>query len=92
MGRASLKNQIEALIMPHKPRVLFLDDEESIRATLPLMLEACGFMVTSTGTVPEALRLVINEKFDVLIAGLNVGHAGEGSLWLAPCATPNPRP
>jgi len=26
--------------MPHKPRLLFLDDEESIRATLPLMLEA----------------------------------------------------
>ena len=35
--------------MPQKPRVLFLDDEESIRATLPLMLEAYGFAVTSTG-------------------------------------------
>jgi ActR/RegA family two-component response regulator len=64
--------------MPHKPRVLFLDDEESIRATLPLMLEAYGFMVTATGTVPDALRLITNEKFDVLIADLNVGHAGDG--------------
>ena len=64
--------------MAHKPRVLFLDDEESIRATLPLMLEAYGFMVTPTGTVPEALRLISNEKFDVLIADLNVGNAGDG--------------
>jgi ActR/RegA family two-component response regulator len=64
--------------MPQKPRVLFLDDEESIRATLPLMLEAYGFMVTATGTVPDALRLITNEKFDVLIADLNVGHAGDG--------------
>jgi ActR/RegA family two-component response regulator len=64
--------------MPHKPRVLFLDDEESIRATLPLMLEAHGFSVTSTGTVPDALRLISHEKFDVLIADLNVGNAGDG--------------
>jgi ActR/RegA family two-component response regulator len=64
--------------MPPKPRVLFLDDEESIRATLPLMLEAYGFTVTPTGTVPDALRLITNEKFDVLIADLNVGHAGDG--------------
>jgi ActR/RegA family two-component response regulator len=64
--------------MAHKPRVLFLDDEESIRATLPLMLEAYGFIVTPTGTVPEALRLISNEKFDVLIADLNVGHPGDG--------------
>jgi ActR/RegA family two-component response regulator len=64
--------------MPHKPRVLFLDDEESIRATLPLMLEAYGFTVTPTGTVPDALRLISNEKFDVLIADLNVGSAGDG--------------
>lgn len=64
--------------MPDKPRVLFLDDEESIRATLPLMLEAYGFSVTSTGTVPDALRLISHEKFDVLIADLNVGNAGDG--------------
>ncbi|HXF14092.1 MAG TPA: response regulator [Terriglobales bacterium] len=64
--------------MPHKPRVLFLDDEESIRATLPLMLEAYGFAVTPCGTVPDALRLISHEKFEVLIADLNVGNAGDG--------------
>jgi len=42
------------------------------------MLEAYGFTVTSTGTVPDALRLISHEKFDVLIADLNVGHPGDG--------------
>ena len=64
--------------MRNKPRVLFLDDEESIRATLPLMLEAYNFAVTPCGTVPDALRLISQEKFDVLIADLNVGSAGDG--------------
>jgi ActR/RegA family two-component response regulator len=64
--------------LPQKPRVLFLDDEESIRATLPLMLETYGFKVTSAATVPEALRLISQEKFDVLIADLNVGSPGDG--------------
>lgn len=64
--------------MPPKPRVLFLDDEENIRATLPLMLETYGFAVTPCGTVPDALRLISHEKFDVLIADLNVGSAGDG--------------
>jgi ActR/RegA family two-component response regulator len=64
--------------MPTQPRVLFLDDEESIRVTLPPMLESYGFKVTSAGTVPDALRLISHEKFDVLIADLNVGNAGDG--------------
>jgi YesN/AraC family two-component response regulator len=64
--------------MPQQPRVLFVDDEESIRVTLPLMLQSYGFTVTSAANVPEALRLVSQEKFDVLIADLNVGSPGDG--------------
>src|SRR5581483_9940733 len=45
---------------------------------LPRMLEAYGFSVTSVGTVPEALRLISQETFDVLIADLNVGSPGDG--------------
>lgn len=64
--------------MAQQARVLLVDDEENIRATLPLMLQAYGFSVTSAGTVPEALRLVSQEKFDVLIADLNVGSPADG--------------
>jgi ActR/RegA family two-component response regulator len=64
--------------MPQQPRVLFVDDEESIRITLPPMLESHGFSVTSVGTVPEALRLITQESFEVLLADLNVGSPGDG--------------
>jgi ActR/RegA family two-component response regulator len=64
--------------MAEQPRVLFVDDEESIRVTLPPMLQSYGFLVTVAGTVPEALRLISQENFDVLIADLNVGNPGDG--------------
>src|SRR5438132_1515104 len=64
--------------MAQQPRVLFVDDEESIRMTLPPMLETYGFKVVAAATVPEALRLVAQEKFDVLIADLNVGSPADG--------------
>lgn len=61
-----------------KPRILFLDDEQNIRLMLGMYLEEHGFSVTAVGTVPEALKLITQESFDVLIADLNVGHAGDG--------------
>lgn len=64
--------------MPQQPRVLFVDDEDSIRMTLPPMLEVYGFNVNSVATVPDALRLISQDKFDVLIADLNVGSPGDG--------------
>jgi DNA-binding response OmpR family regulator len=61
-----------------KPKVLFLDDEENIRLTLGMYLEDQGFSVTTVATVPEALKLITQENFDVLIADLNVGSPGDG--------------
>jgi len=62
----------------NKPKVLFLDDEENIRLTLGMYLEDQGFSVTTAGTVAEALKLITQQPFDVLIADLNVGHPGDG--------------
>ncbi|MBZ5490283.1 MAG: response regulator [Acidobacteriia bacterium] len=58
--------------------VLFVDDEEGIRVTLPLVLRSFGFSVTAAATVPEALSLIANRTFDVLIADLNIGQPGDG--------------
>jgi ActR/RegA family two-component response regulator len=58
--------------------VLFVDDEESIRLTLPLMLQQFGFKVTSAATVAEALRLISERQFEVLISDMNIGRAGDG--------------
>lgn len=61
-----------------KPKVLFLDDEENIRLMLGMYLQEQGFAVTTAGTVPEALKLITQQNFDVLIADLNVGFPGDG--------------
>jgi YesN/AraC family two-component response regulator len=64
--------------MTANPRVLLVDDEDSIRLTLGMCLQDQEFQVTSVGTVPEALKLITQQSFDVLIADLNVGYAGDG--------------
>jgi ActR/RegA family two-component response regulator len=59
-------------------RILFVDDEETIRVTLPPILKEHGFAVAVTASVPEALAKITSEPFDVLIADLNVGQPGDG--------------
>jgi len=59
-------------------RILFVDDEPNIRLTLSAILRQHGFEVTVAATVPEALRIISNETFDVLLSDLNIGEAGDG--------------
>lgn len=59
-------------------RILFVDDEPSIRLTLPAILEMHGFSVTTASDVPEALGLIQKEQFDVLLSDLNIGQPGDG--------------
>ena len=64
----------------HSPRILFVDDEESIRITLPPVLREKGFEVKAAASVAEALVEINSEKFDVLIADLNLAEEGDGFL------------
>jgi len=59
-------------------RLLFVDDEPSIRATMPAILRKEGFEVAVAATVPEGLDLIQREKFDILLTDLNVGNPGDG--------------
>ena len=59
-------------------RVLFVDDEESIRVTLPAVLGDRGLDVAVAATTPEALAKMQAGRFDVLLADLNIGQAGDG--------------
>ena len=63
---------------PLSKRVLFVDDEPSIRLTLPPLLQTRGFEVRSAATVPEALAAIDRHKFDVLLSDLNVSEEGDG--------------
>lgn len=59
-------------------RVLFVDDEPSIRLTLPPLLEEQGFDVTVAASVPEALAIVKKHEFDVLLCDINIDREGHG--------------
>lgn len=61
-----------------KTRILFADDEPGIRMTLPLILEQEGFDVSVAATVAEALAYINRDRFDVLLADLNIGEKGDG--------------
>jgi DNA-binding NtrC family response regulator len=64
--------------MPRRTRILFVDDEPSIRLTLPPVLEQHGFEVKAAGSVAEAVAQITASRFDVLISDLNVEESGDG--------------
>jgi len=59
-------------------RMLFVDDEPSIRLTLPEILRAHGYQVEVTSTVAQALAAIQLRHFDVLLSDLNIGSPGDG--------------
>ena len=63
---------------PLSKRLLFVDDEEGIRATLPLLLRARGFDVRVAANVAEALLEMRTHNFDVLLSDLNIGKDDDG--------------
>jgi ActR/RegA family two-component response regulator len=61
-----------------KKRLLFVDDEASIRLTLPAILKREGFDVTVASSVAEALASIQHSPFDILLSDLNIGQPGDG--------------
>jgi DNA-binding response OmpR family regulator len=59
-------------------RVLFVDDEPSIRATLPVILRRYGFTVTVAATVQGAIETIQNAPFDLLLCDLNIEGQSDG--------------
>jgi DNA-binding NtrC family response regulator len=73
-----------------RPRLLFVDDEESIRVTLPPLLEKHGFEVSVAASVAEALAEINETDFDILLSDLNIEKPGDGFLVIS--ATRHIRP
>ncbi len=63
---------------PTRPRVLFVDDEASLRLTIPAILEQQGFDVVTAAGVTAALELITRQTFDVLVSDLNMGEVSDG--------------
>jgi len=64
----------------NKARLLFVDDDDSIRQTLPLILAAAGFDCTTVASVPEAIAAINRQQFDILLSDLNIGEPGDGFI------------
>jgi ActR/RegA family two-component response regulator len=59
-------------------RLLFVDDEASIRIMLSAILTKHGFEVSIAATVAEALQKITSQQFEVLVSDLNIGNPGDG--------------
>ncbi len=57
---------------PHQPRVLLADDEVALRESLVEVLKDEGMAVTATGRGDEALELLKQGNFDLLITDINM--------------------
>ena len=71
-------------------RVLFVDDESSIRATLPLLLQQHGFRVETAATVSEAIAEIDKKSFDVLLCDLNISEPADGYVVVDAMRRTNP--
>ena len=63
---------------PLLKRLLFVDDEPNIRATLPIILRRYGFTVTVAATVKQALEAIQTKPFDLLLCDLNIEQESDG--------------
>ncbi len=82
---------------PHKgfslasPRLLLVDDDETVRVGLQCVLEANEFEVVTAAGVNEALRWIASEHFDVLVSDLHMPGAGDGLTVVSAMRHANPQ-
>ena len=60
------------------PRVLIVDDDDSVRLMLQEVFQRDGFEVVGASNVRDALRHIAGETFDVLLSDLHLPLAGDG--------------
>jgi len=61
-----------------KPRILVVEDDEAVRMMLHEGLQRDEFEVVVASNVRDALKLIANESFDVLLSDLHMPLAGDG--------------
>ena len=71
-------------------RVLYVDDEPSLRLTWPEILRQRGYRVSVAATVAEATGLIATRKYDVLLSDLNITYNGDGLALAATFKAANP--
>ena len=65
------------------PKVLVVDDDDAWRRSASLLLSEWGAAVQSASSVDEALALLDQEPFDVLLLDVHLGPGAESGLTVA---------
>ena len=63
---------------PVTHKVLLVDDDDAVLDMMSVTLERKGFDVVAATSVAEALKLITNESFDVLITDLHMPNPADG--------------
>lgn len=74
-----------------KTRLLLVDDDNDLRETLRLILEHGGFEVLSAANVNDALKLIGEHIFDVLVSDLHMPNDGDGLTVVSATRHSNPK-
>src|SRR5215510_2457036 len=69
-----MEPQIQAALLVNL-RVLVIDDEKNIRATLSICLEQIGCQVTAVSTVASALTALAQQTYDLAFVDLRLGES-----------------
>src|SRR5580692_10671786 len=73
------------------PKLLLVDDNDSLRMTLRMVLQRNGFEVSVAANVNEALKLIGSQEFDVLLSDLHMPDAGDGLTVVSAMRHANPK-
>jgi len=76
---------------PPMPRLLLVDDNQSLLLTLRLVLEHNGFEVVPAANVKEALKFIDTQTFDVLLSDLHMPQPGDGLTVVSAMRNTNPK-
>ena len=82
----AIKNETPTI----KAKVLIVDDDETVRASLSLILEYGDFEVATAASVNDALKLIGSQVFDVLLSDLHMPGAGDGLTVVSAMRHSNP--
>jgi CheY-like chemotaxis protein len=73
------------------PRLLLVDDDVVVRTAMELVLGRRGFDVVAAANVNEALKLIGERTFDVLLSDLHMPQPGDGLTVVSAMRHANPK-
>ncbi len=63
------------IVMPNKPAILLVDDEENLRRTLAMILTRQGYRVETAGTITEAREYLAASSYNLVFLDLKLPDA-----------------